>query len=75
MTRVPSLSHRQIVHALQRDGWVVIRQRGSHIRLRKHVGERVLKLIVPAHTPVKRSTLSHILKQAELTLDRFLELL
>lgn len=75
MRPVPSLSYRQIVRALQRDGWVVVRQHGSHIRLQKHVAERTLKLIVPAHRPVKRSTLSHILKQAELDLERFLELL
>jgi predicted RNA binding protein YcfA (HicA-like mRNA interferase family) len=60
---------------LQRDGWIVLRQRGSHIRLQKHVGQRTLKLTVPAHTPVKRSTLSHILKQAEIELDNFLKLL
>ena len=75
MNPVPIISYREIVRALQRDGWVVVRQRGSHIRLQKHTRERTLKLTVPAHRPVKRSTLSHILKQAELELDRFLELL
>ena len=30
----------------------------------KHVGDEVLKLTVPAHRPVNRSTLAHILKQA-----------
>jgi predicted RNA binding protein YcfA (HicA-like mRNA interferase family) len=54
---------------------VIIRQRGSHIRLQKHQGERTLKLTIPAHIPVKRSTLSHIIKQAELDLDSFLKLL
>ncbi len=29
----------------------------------------------PAHKPVKRSTLSHILKQARLNVDKLLELL
>ncbi len=75
MSSVPSLSHREIVRALQRDGWVVVRQRGSHIRLHKHTTDRTLKLTVPAHKPVKRSTLSHVLKQAELDLEAFLKLL
>ena len=75
MSRVPSLSYREIVRALQRDGWIVIRQRGSHIRLQKRLGERTMKLTVPAHRPVKRSTLSQILKQAELKLNEFLKLL
>ncbi|MCH8206382.1 MAG: type II toxin-antitoxin system HicA family toxin [Chloroflexi bacterium] len=75
MSRLPSLSYRRIISALHRDGWVVIRQRGSHIRLQKHVGDRTLKLTVPAHRPVKRLTLRLILRQAELELERFLELI
>lgn len=75
MSKVPSLSYEQIVRALQRDGWVVVRQRGSHIRLQKRVGEEVLKITVPAHRPVKRSTLARILKQARLSVEDFLKLL
>jgi predicted RNA binding protein YcfA (HicA-like mRNA interferase family) len=75
MSKVPTLSYIEIINALKKDGWVVIRQRGSHIRLQKHVSDKVLKLTVPAHNPVKRSTLAHILKQANLDLDKFLELL
>ncbi len=75
MSKVPSLPYTRIVHALQRDGWTVLRQRGSHIRLQKRVGDEVLKLIVPAHRPVKRSTLAHILKQARIDVDRLLALL
>ena len=74
MTKVPSLNHEQVVRALQRNGWVVVRQRGRHIRLQKHSPDETLKLIVPAHRPVKRSTLSHILKQARLTVEEFLRL-
>lgn len=75
MSSVPGVPYHKIVRALQRDGWVIVRQRGSHIRLQKHLGDRTLKITVPAHIPVKKSTLSHILKQAELNLDKFLELL
>ncbi|BAS28558.1 type II toxin-antitoxin system HicA family toxin [Limnochorda pilosa] len=75
MTKVPTLPYTKIVRALQRDGWTIVRQTGSHIRLQKHIGTEVLKLIVPAHRPVKRSTLAHILEQARLSPDRFLELL
>ncbi len=53
----------------------VVRQRGSHIRLQKHTRDEVLKITVPAHSPIKRSTLSHILKQARISLEDFLELL
>ena len=75
MSKVPSLPYTKIIRALQRDGWTVVRQRGSHIRLQKRVGDEVLKLTVPTHRAVKRSTLSHILKQARLDVEEFLELL
>lgn len=75
MTKVPSCNYEKVVKALNREGWVVVRQKGSHIRLQKHTGTEVLKLTVPAHQPIKRSTLSHILKQARLSVDSFLELL
>lgn len=74
MTKVPSLSYQRILRVLQRDGWVVVRQRGSHIRLQKHLPGEVLKLTVPAHRPVKRSTLAHILKAARLSVEEFLHL-
>jgi predicted RNA binding protein YcfA (HicA-like mRNA interferase family) len=75
MSKVPTLSFTEIVRALQRDGWVVVRQRGSHIRLQKRTPTEVLKLVIPAHRPVKRSTLAHVLKQARISVDQFLELL
>lgn len=75
MSKVPSLSYQQIIRALQRDGWTVVRQRGSHIRLQKRVGDEVLKITVPAHRPVKRTTLARILKEARLSVEDFLNLL
>lgn len=74
MSKVPSLAYHQIIRALQRDGWVVVRQKGSHVRLQKHTLTETLKLTVPAHRPVKRSTLAHILKQARIEVDDFLKL-
>jgi predicted RNA binding protein YcfA (HicA-like mRNA interferase family) len=75
MTKVPSLNYDEVIRALRRGGWVVVRQRGSHIRLQKHSPDETLKIIVPAHRPIKRSTLSHILKQARLSVEEFKELL
>lgn len=75
MTKVPSLNYLFVVRALRRDGWVVVRQQGSHIRLQKHLPDETLKLVVPVHRPIKRSTPSHILKQARLTVAQFERLL
>jgi predicted RNA binding protein YcfA (HicA-like mRNA interferase family) len=75
MTKIPSLPYDQVIRALQRGGWVVVRQKGSHVRIQKHTPRETLKLTIPAHRPIKRSTLSHILKQAKLTVEEFEKLL
>jgi predicted RNA binding protein YcfA (HicA-like mRNA interferase family) len=75
MTKIPSLPYDQVIRALQRAGWVVVRQKGSHVRIQKHTPMETLKLTIPAHRPIKRSTLSHILKQAKLTVEEFDQLL
>ena len=71
MTKVPSLNYTEVVRAFQRGGWSVVSQKGSHIKLER----ATLTIIVPAHTPIKRSTLAAILKQAGLAVDEFLDLL
>ena len=71
MSEIPSLSYHQIINALQRLGFVVIRQKGSHIRLHKRDEDKIIKITVPAHRPVRINTLRQIIKQAELSLDEF----
>lgn len=74
MTQIPSLSYRQVINALQRAGFVVVRRRGSHIRLQKRTKEKAIKLTVPAHSPIKKTTLAKIIKDTDLSLDEFIEL-
>jgi predicted RNA binding protein YcfA (HicA-like mRNA interferase family) len=54
MSVIPSLSYDLVIRALQRDGWIVVRQKGSHIRLQKRTTTETLKLTVPAHRPIKK---------------------
>ncbi|HEX7678736.1 MAG TPA: type II toxin-antitoxin system HicA family toxin [Thermoanaerobaculia bacterium] len=75
MNKVPSLNYNFVVAALQRAGWVVVRQRGSHIRMHRQTPDGLRKITVPAHKPIKRSTLAKLLSDAELPLDEFLVLL
>jgi predicted RNA binding protein YcfA (HicA-like mRNA interferase family) len=72
LPKVPSENYDRIVAALCRLGFAVIRQRGTHIRLERQFQGRIVRITLPAHKPVKRSTLSHVLKQAEVSLDQFL---
>ena len=76
MNKVPSLHYNKIIRSLQRLGFVVVRQKGRHIRLHKtHIDEKILKITGRAHKPVLRSTLSHILKQARVKIEDFLNAL
>jgi len=43
-------------------------------RLGKRLETELLKITFPAHKPVKKSTLSKIIKQAKLDLETFLKL-
>ena len=72
MTKVPELSHQRIVRALERAGFALRRQ-GKHISL--HHPEKNVIAIIPRHNPVKRSTLAHILKQIDMSVDEFQGLL
>lgn len=70
--RVPDLSHQRIVHALERAGFVVIRQ-GKHISMYSET-RRVMAVILH-HNPVKRTTLAQILKEIDMILEEFLGLI
>jgi predicted RNA binding protein YcfA (HicA-like mRNA interferase family) len=73
--KMPCVTGVQIVLALQRDGWTMVCQKGHHVRIQKDTPAEILKLIVPAHRPIKRSTLAHILKQTGLSVDGLTRLL
>jgi predicted RNA binding protein YcfA (HicA-like mRNA interferase family) len=70
---LPVVSGQRLVKALERDGWQVARQRGSHVRL-KHPGRRI-SLTVPLHRELKRGTLAGILTDAGVDSERLRRLL
>ena len=72
MTKVPELSHQRIVRALGRAGFVLRRQ-GKHISM--HHPERNIVAIIPRQNPVKRSTLARILKEIDISVEEFQELI
>lgn len=71
--RLPVVSGAQLVAALERLGWQILRQRGSHVRLRHP--ERAVFLVVPLHRELKKGTLNGILKDAGLDRDKLRDLL
>jgi len=69
------LSGREAIKAFERIGYQVVRQRGSHIRLRDETDPNHLPLTVPDHKTIKPGLLRKLLRDADLTLDKFVELL
>ncbi len=69
--RLPVVSGAQLSDVLQKLGWEVARQRGSHVRL-KHQ-DRAVSLVVPLHRELKRGTLNGILRDAGLSRDELRE--
>ncbi|MFA6107826.1 MAG: type II toxin-antitoxin system HicA family toxin [Candidatus Latescibacterota bacterium] len=70
MPTLPVLSGRRVATVLVSLGWVVVRQRGSHIILTKP-GETAT-LSVPDHPEVARGTLRALLRAANVTASEFL---
>lgn len=71
--RQPVVSGESLIKALGKDGWTVVRQRGSHVRLKK--SGRRMALVVPLHRELKRGTLAGILRDADLRAEDLRSLL
>jgi len=63
-----TFSGKQIVKALRKVGFIVDRQRGSHIFM--HNLERNISVIVPLHKEVKKGVLNNIIKKIGITIDQ-----
>ena len=61
--RLPPVSGRQVVRLLERLGYDVIRQRGSHIRMRKATPLGEHSITIPAHREMAKGTLNDILTE------------
>jgi predicted RNA binding protein YcfA (HicA-like mRNA interferase family) len=75
MGKLPVVSGAQLVRVLEKAGFQVLRQRGSHIVLQKREPDRIRTTVVPTHRELAKGTLSGILKQAQLTPDDLVRLL
>jgi predicted RNA binding protein YcfA (HicA-like mRNA interferase family) len=68
----------RLIRALQHLGYEVVRQKGSHIRLR-HEGPPLHLITVPVHNPLKTGTLHGILSEVahmrSVSIETLMELL
>ncbi len=72
MSRLPQISARECIRALEGAGFFVKRQVGSHIILRRE--EPFTQVTVPDHKELGRGTLRAIVRQAGLSVEEFLRL-
>lgn len=73
MPSVPSLKPREVIKKFQKAGFVIDRQRGSHVILYHPI--KHTRLVVPMHIKdMPRGTLLAIIKQSGLSKENFLKL-
>ena len=73
--QLPVISGRQAVRAFERIGYEVIRQRGSHLRLRHPQDPQRQPLTVPDHDTLKPGLLRRLIRDAQLDVEGFVDLL
>ena len=69
MIKLPRISGRECVRALEKKGFYFKRQEGSHIILRRD--DPFAQIVVPDHKELDRGTLRAIIRQAGLSIDEF----
>jgi predicted RNA binding protein YcfA (HicA-like mRNA interferase family) len=72
VTNLPVVSGAEAVRRFGRAGWIVARQKGSHVMLTR-AGSRAT-LSVPQHRELDRGTLRALVRHAGLTVEEFLAL-
>ena len=71
MPKFSNLSGQDVIRALERLGFTVLRQSGSHVIMRRGASG----CVVPNHKEVKAGTVSGVLRQAGVSSDEFIEAL
>jgi predicted RNA binding protein YcfA (HicA-like mRNA interferase family) len=67
--KLPLLSGRQVVRALERLGFVEINRKGSHVKM-KHQDGRMI--VFPFHDEIDRFTLKGAVQDADIDLEEFI---
>jgi predicted RNA binding protein YcfA (HicA-like mRNA interferase family) len=69
--KLPAVSGKQVIAALEKDGWYVKRIRGSHHVLRHPDIPDAIPVPVHGNREIKRGTLASILRAAGMSRDEF----
>ncbi len=75
MAKLPRLSGKEVIKALSKAGFISVRQKGSHIIMKKEKDNQHITVVVPNHQEIDLGTLLEIIRQSQFTRDEFLKLL
>jgi predicted RNA binding protein YcfA (HicA-like mRNA interferase family) len=73
MPRLPRISGKKAIKALQKMGFEYIRQKGSHVILKKQMPQGEIGCVVPLHNTLAAGTLKGILRQANIEVEDFIK--
>jgi predicted RNA binding protein YcfA (HicA-like mRNA interferase family) len=71
MGKLKRLSGEEIVKVLKRMGFQSVRQRGSHVIMKKITINGAVGCVVPMHREIATGTLHSLLKQAQISPEEF----
>jgi predicted RNA binding protein YcfA (HicA-like mRNA interferase family) len=75
MPKPPRVSGAEVIRALGKLGFEQVRQRGSHVVLKRTDATGVRGCVVPMHAELATGTLRGVLKQAGVSVEEFMNLL
>ena len=73
--KLPVISGTDLISALAKSGYVAVRQKGSHVRLRHASDPQRLPITIPLHNEIAFGTLRRILRDAAVTVEQLLSAL
>jgi len=75
VSKLPAVSSKDLIRALEKQGFQVMRQKGSHIVIQRRTPAEVITTVVPNHSEIAKGTLKSILRKTKITPDQLIKLL
>ncbi|EKD55981.1 MAG: hypothetical protein ACD_58C00322G0001 [uncultured bacterium] len=75
MPKMPIISGDKAVSAFSKLGYQVVRQKGSHIRMRHFCDKSKGPITIPRHSSLGKGLLRSLFRDADITSDEFIKLL
>jgi len=75
LTKLPVISGKKLAKALEKAGFIPVRQKGSHLRMKMSVSGETINITIPLHDMVSKGTLRGIIKDAGLTVEELEKLM